>query len=538
LEIQGKAFWLESRTEGRSAYHLRDRLYTYPVEYINGTWYKISWTIDQCYEVSREDEIKDPQNLGLGIKNQLFLLAPDLERIHTEITQGSDETPEVEIASPASDPDIPTTDQAHAPVIEQLTQAMAQAAIAVAHVQPAPVVGPAQPAQPPAGGQPGGGGQPQPPPAGGPPGRGGGGGGGGQPAARQQAAGQADAAPPCSEPLKGMIPQIFAGDRKDAERFMQQFGAYRFLNRHNSTFMNKAEMVAYALTFIKGPQVNDWAYDMADQLSIKVEGHPVTGNPPTHAEGDQALWDWFARSFRDAFTDSTRKQDAYSRLTKMELNMDKVDTSITLFKHLIREAGWGPDAEGTIKLFQDILPVRLHRTIRQRETLPATLDEWYDATRKTVQRWQDLNDNIGPKGGPGHISTRANRMRGYQKAPPPKRQRDPDAMDIDAIRTTGKLSDEECTRLMKEGRCFRCKKLGHMSRACPEKGKGKSPDRPRSSQGQYVKDKPKVRAAVINEDEEDKPLSEAETAKTSTTAPPSYTKKDILQYIRGMTIED
>jgi hypothetical protein len=104
----------------------------------------------------------------------------------------------------------------------------------------------------------------------------------------------------------------------------------------------------------------------------------------------------------------------------MELNMDKVDMSITLFKRLIREAGWGPDAEGTIKLFQDILPVGLHRTIRQRETLPATLDEWYDTTRKTVQRWQDLNNNIGPKGGPGHISTRANRMRGYQKAPRPK----------------------------------------------------------------------------------------------------------------------
>jgi hypothetical protein len=82
----------------------------------------------------------------------------------------------------------------------------------------------------------------------------------------------------------------------------------------------------------------------------------------------------------------------------MELNMDNVNASITLFKCLIREAGWGPDAEGTIKLFQDTLPVGLHRTICQQETLPATLEEWYDAVRKTVQRWQDLNDNLGPKG--------------------------------------------------------------------------------------------------------------------------------------------
>jgi hypothetical protein len=41
--------------------------------------------------------------------------------------------------------------------------------------------------------------------------------------------------------------------------------------------------------------------------------------------------------------------------------------------------------------------------------------------------------------------------------------------------------------------------------------------------------------AVINEDEEEEQPSEAET---STTAPPSYTKKDVLQYIRGMSIED
>ena len=116
------------------------------MEYINGTWYRISWTIDQCYEVSREDEIEDPQESGLGTKSQPFLLAPDLERIHTEVTQGSDEAPEVETTSPVSDPDIPTTDQAHAPVIEQLTEAMA--AIAVAHVQPAQVAGPAQAPQP------------------------------------------------------------------------------------------------------------------------------------------------------------------------------------------------------------------------------------------------------------------------------------------------------------------------------------------------------------------------------------------------------
>jgi Zinc knuckle len=43
-------------------------------------------------------------------------------------------------------------------------------------------------------------------------------------------------------------------------------------------------------------------------------------------------------------------------------------------------------------------------------------------------------------------------------------KKDPNAMDIDC------MSIEECTRLMKEGKCFRCKLFGHLSRDCPTKG--------------------------------------------------------------------
>jgi hypothetical protein len=37
-------------------------------------------------------------------------------------------------------------------------------------------------------------------------------------------------------------------------------------------------------------------------------------------------------------------------------------------------------------------------------------------------------------------------------------------MDIDH------MSIKECTRLMKEGKCFRCKLFGHLSQDCPSKG--------------------------------------------------------------------
>jgi hypothetical protein len=44
-----------------------------------------------------------------------------------------------------------------------------------------------------------------------------------------------------------------------------------------------------------------------------------------------------------------------------------------------------------------------------------------------------------------------------------RREKDPNAMDVDT------MTIEEQTKLMKEGRCFQCKKTGHISRDCPTK---------------------------------------------------------------------
>ena len=48
--------------------------------------------------------------------------------------------------------------------------------------------------------------------------------------------------------------------------------------------------------------------------------------------------------------------------------------------------------------------------------------------------------------------------------PPP---RDPNAMDIDFTRPLPRLSPELREQLRKEGKCFRCRKTGHMSKECP-----------------------------------------------------------------------
>jgi hypothetical protein len=47
-------------------------------------------------------------------------------------------------------------------------------------------------------------------------------------------------------------------------------------------------------------------------------------------------------------------------------------------------------------------------------------------------------------------------------------------MDLDVVEVSA-LTTNEKTKLQKEGRCFLCKCLGHISRACPNKKNGNAP---------------------------------------------------------------
>ncbi|KAI9429110.1 hypothetical protein H4582DRAFT_1827802, partial [Lactarius indigo] len=47
--------------------------------------------------------------------------------------------------------------------------------------------------------------------------------------------------------------------------------------------------------------------------------------------------------------------------------------------------------------------------------------------------------------------------------------KDPNAMDIGRTRVRAAMTDDEKKQLQKEGRCFRCRGQGHISRFCPQK---------------------------------------------------------------------
>ena len=198
------------------------------------------------------------------------------------------------------------------------------------------------------------------------------------------------------------------------------------------------------------------------------------------------------------------------------------NTYINRFIELADAAQWDLDTAGTISAFRDGLPVNIHQSVAT--TQPADMEHWFEAVQTQVRIWKDLNNRIRPKGRPGTISTRQNKLRLPKPSYKPKNH-NPDAMVIDAIKT-GKLSDEEKAKLSKEGQCFCCKKLGHILRNCPNKQKGKGA-KPRNDSGQYVHDKSKAQTTEV-EDEE------GEVEEEPKEKPPTYTEKGIMEFICTM----
>jgi hypothetical protein len=91
------------------------------------------------------------------------------------------------------------------------------------------------------------------------------------------------------------------------------------------------------------------------------------------------------------------------------------------------------------------------------ETPLKTIDNWYKWTASLNHQFHKLNWAIKQ-----HRRTSAKKKTPQQKYYFPRKEWDPNVMDVD------RLTIEECNKLLKEGRCFRCRNMGHWANKCPE----------------------------------------------------------------------
>jgi hypothetical protein len=264
--------------------------------------------------------------------------------------------------------------------------------------------------------------------------------------------------------LKGAPPKYFDGTRSDSQTFMDDFILYWKINRANDTMKEAYSRDLMAISFIKGPNVRDWARAQVEELEYKID--PVGRNMQP---AEETIWKEFKRNFLDAFTDTTSKQDAYLKVKNLKMNNDDLDSYIATHRNLVLRAGWDQDGEAALESFKNGLKQQLHLAIIRHDNTPNSLDEWRTAARKEQGKWALIKAS-GLIGNRGNQS--GNRQNQWKQAFGNKggqgKPKDPNAMDVDNTQLIP-LTDEERKKLSAEGRCFRCRQQGHMSRACPKR---------------------------------------------------------------------
>ena len=83
-----------------------------------------------------------------------------------------------------------------------------------------------------------------------------------------------------------------------------------------------------ALMYIKGPKVNDWQEGQLTEL----ENSNLNLN-------NETLWNNFEQHFKDTFTDSNKKQEAYDKLMTLHMTDRDINTYIATFDNLVAKTG-------------------------------------------------------------------------------------------------------------------------------------------------------------------------------------------------------
>ena len=284
-------------------------------------------------------------------------------------------------------------------------------------------------------------------------GRGGGGGGGGR-----------DPNDRGSVPkLSGKEPVIFNGDHAKAEAFVLEWTIYTLLNKDTVVMRQAFSKVMLFLTFIKGPNVQEWVGSQVGWLGRHILAEA--------RKTDQHLSDTVMDSFSTAFTDTMSLQRAKVEFQFIKMEGGDLDTYIAKFKRLARIARYDLQDQMVLDRFGSSLTLELYIAIVNGPDKPRNWTEWTCSAQKYQQKYLLICSSLGmrnPKD--SNLHKKPQTAEQWKAAWKSQGKKDPDTMDTTPGCTRArKIDADERTELMKAGKCFTCKKQGHLSHNCPQR---------------------------------------------------------------------
>jgi Retrotransposon gag protein/Zinc knuckle len=269
-------------------------------------------------------------------------------------------------------------------------------------------------------------------------------------------------------PVLGHSPGTFDGARDKSKEFLAQFEGWALLNSDKEVFTNPFKKSALFLTYLVGPNINDWT-----ALQRKV----LTDNPR-----NPDAWSDLRQAFIEAYRDTGEQVIGLNTLEKLKMQGGNIDDYIATFNRLVVIAGFTATDSGVIQMFRKGLNgALLRQCIMHPSKKLVTLQDWQEEARTKQLAWWEAQQATG-----ANMSPRKQQL--YQKLRIPfnrnqnhqPKWRDPDAMDvdetkvkepnIDAIRLgpngQPQFSQKQKEALRTLGACYRCGQLDHISTNC------------------------------------------------------------------------
>ena len=246
-------------------------------------------------------------------------------------------------------------------------------------------------------------------------------------------------------------PEVFDGSYEKSQHWLHAVQFYLLVNK--VVYDNDDKQIAFALSYMTKGSALTWA---ATFRQSAISG--TTFSLGTFAD--------FVTKFNTTFKHHDVTGNAISWLSTQRMEKSKKNNSyspslteyISTFKNHVALANIS-DPNVLIGYFSAGIPPPLMRRIMSMDTVPSTIDEWYKKAVAFQTQWERADD-ISKR------NSRSSHQTYHSFSNSATKTHDPDAMVVDTIKVS-KLTPEERKRCVEKKLCFRCRKPGHLSTACP-----------------------------------------------------------------------